>query len=186
MSQRRSPIWLYFEVKTTDISKAVCKLCKYEVSRGSDVPKKMTTKCLDDHLTKVHRDESKLVKDLKKKKSTDDSSMSHGSTVESSMESGIIAGSSSSITKLRTKEQRIAAFQTSIPNWVESKTKLPFHSEKAMRFHMSIFEMMMLDCQPFDIVNDRGFLRHHQLLAPNFEVCKHFINFFPINMEELV
>ena len=146
MSQRRSPIWLYFEVKTTDISKAVCKLCKYEVSRGSDIPKKMTTKCLDDHLRKVHQKEHKLVEDLKKKKSTDNSSMSHGSTAESSMEleKGIIAGSSCSITKLRTKEQRIAAFQTSIPNWVESKTKLPFHSEKAMRFHMSIFEMMSL------------------------------------------
>ena len=37
--------------------------------------------------------------------------------------------------------------------------------------HKSIFESMLLDLVPFSEVNKPGFLRHHALLAPNFEVA---------------
>ena len=39
------------------------------------------------------------------------------------------------------------------------------------RYHKSIFECMILDLVPFSEVNKPGFLRHHQLLVPNFKVA---------------
>jgi hypothetical protein len=30
--------------------------------------------------------------------------------------------------------------------------------------------MILLDIQPWSVVNDPGFLRHHALIAPNYEI----------------
>ena len=76
MSQKRSPLWIYFDVSPTDPSKAKCKLCDVLVSRGNVIPKKMTTKNLDDHLRK-HSKEYKIVEDMKKNQNK--SSIGHGS-----------------------------------------------------------------------------------------------------------
>ena len=164
MSQKSSPLWAYFDVSATDNSKAKCKLCPTLVSRGNVNPSKMTTKNLNYHLKKDHPVEFKLVEKMRTNKSSN-SSISHGSGAESS--SSIME---ENVKSLRTQQQRTAAFQATIPAWVESQTILPFRSDKAQKIHKSIFEMMMSDCQPFTIVNDPGFLRHHQLLAPNFKV----------------
>lgn len=49
-----NPLWDYFKVSDEDVSKAVCILCKKNLSRGSKDPHKMTTTNLQNHLKKVH------------------------------------------------------------------------------------------------------------------------------------
>ena len=74
----------------------------------------------------------------------------------------------------RTKKQRTALYQSTIPEWTEPKTMMAHNHAKAQKYHRSIFEMMVLDLAPFNVVNKPGFLRNYALLAPNFEVS--FIN----------
>ena len=75
------------------------------------------------------------------------------------------------IFSLRTKTDRKAMFQTTIPGWVEHKNPLDFHSDKAQRIHKAIFEQMVLDLVPFHEVNKPGFLRTYAHVVPNFEVA---------------
>ena len=73
--------------------------------------------------------------------------------------------------KLRSKKQRTEMFSCTIPGWVESTTTLDFKSARAQRIHKSIFETMVVDLVPFREVEKPGFLRHHQLICPNFNVA---------------
>ena len=41
--QGENHLWGYFKISNEDASKAVCKLCKKKLSRGSKDPHKMTT-----------------------------------------------------------------------------------------------------------------------------------------------
>ena len=41
--QGENPLWDYFEISNEDVNKAVCILCKKNLSRGSKDPHKMTT-----------------------------------------------------------------------------------------------------------------------------------------------
>ena len=184
MSKKRSPIWIYFDENTRNGSYADCKVCRIHVYRGSENARNRTTKLLYDHLRKWHKDEYKIVEDINKgktgKKAT--SSMENGnnagpSTSGANAGSSIVHGSNTETSigdeipkSLRTKQERHNAFQQTIPEWTESQNKMPFNSKKAQEFHLSIFEMLVLDSRPFSMVNDRGFLRHHQKLVPNFEV----------------
>lgn len=180
MSQKRSPCWIYFDEIATNKRFAQCKLCPLQVDRTQS----RTTKLLFDHLRRWHSTEFKLI-DPKKKKAANSSMDNNGnnSRPESSNNNGANANAGSSsmnmedddddfeIPKtLRTKNDRQVAFQRTIPNWIESRTIMPFNSKKAMDFHQSIFEMFVLDNRPFTMANDPGFLRLLQKLAPNFEV----------------
>jgi hypothetical protein len=49
-----NPVWDYFKVNDEDASKAVCILCKKNLSRGSKDPHKMSTTNLQNHLKKQH------------------------------------------------------------------------------------------------------------------------------------
>ena len=169
MSQKRSPVWIYFEENEANKRYAKCKVCHIQVDRTES----RTTKLLFDHLRKWHKDEYKVTEDIQKKKKSNSSIP--GNDGESSMNHGSNAGAGSSdcvdIPKtLRTKQERNHAFQLTIPDWTESQKKMPFHSKKALEFHQSVFEMFILDCRPFSMVNDRGFLRLLQKIAPDFEV----------------
>lgn len=74
------------------------------------------------------------------------------------------------ISNLKSKAERKEAMSATIKDWIESKTKVAFHSPKGQAFHKSIFEMIIMDLQPFSIVNNLGFQRHHQIFLPTFEV----------------
>ena len=181
MNQKRSPLWLYFEVSVTDIKTAICKICGKKESRGSSIPKNMTTHCLKKHLEKEHPKENAIVTNKQKNNNI---SMSHGSNAGSGTGENAYAGPSTSsmnngsaiesLTSLRSKQERKEYFQQTIKGWQESHTKLALNSPKAQILHRSIFEMIILDDHPFTIVNDRGFLRHHQKTSPNFVVSYHF------------
>ena len=57
-----------------------------------------------------------------------------------------------------------------MPGWVDNISKVDSNSEEGLKFHRSIFEMIILDLQPWSIVNNRGFLRHHAVYTPHFDI----------------
>lgn len=184
MKTKRSPVWQYFDECVLDAKHAKCKICKTLVSRGSDIPRKRTPKPLELHLERNHEKEYNIIVKLKKqsKDSMDKviSSM-NGSNVagSSSMNGSNVAGTSSmsgetKIANLRTKKERNDAMSATIVDWIESKTKVNPNSAKAREFDKSVFELVIMDCLPFAIVNNLGFQRHHQKFLPNYEVKQQF------------
>lgn len=170
---KRSPVWQFFDEIVDDPKHAKCKLCHSLVSRGSGIKSKQTPRMLDYHLEMIHSKEWKVVTALKKKNKA--SMVKEKSPLNGSDECGMSSKNGSDvgetqITNLKTKAQRTEAMSATISDWVESKTKVSFHSAKGQGFHKSIFEMIIMDKQPFSIVNNLGFLRHHQRFLPNFEV----------------
>ena len=163
MRPKKSPVWQYFTECVQDPRHALCKVCKIKVSRGSVNPSKRSTKPLDDHLKKFHVKEYSIVKDLKKESSQNESS-------SSSIQHGSKENDEVKISKLTSKKARDEAFAATIPGWIKSTEKVGFHSEKGQAFHKSIFEWMMMDAEPFSMVNNLGFQRHHQKFLPTFEI----------------
>jgi len=51
---KQNPLWEYFCIDKEDSSKAICKICKQKISRGSKNPHKMTTSSLNSHLKNKH------------------------------------------------------------------------------------------------------------------------------------
>ena len=62
-------------------------------------------------------------------------------------------------------------FQNTIQDWDPPQSLLTMNSPRAQAIHKSIFEEMILDLVPFCEVNKPGFLRHHALICPDFEVA---------------
>ena len=60
--------------------------------------------------------------------------------------------------------------QFTMPSWVDNISKVDSNSEEGLKFHRSIFEMIILDLQPWSIVNNPGFLRHHAVFTPHFDI----------------
>ncbi|ESN90785.1 hypothetical protein HELRODRAFT_182611 [Helobdella robusta] len=55
MAEKKSGLWAFFDVKTNDKSKAVCKECNAVLSRGKpDNPKSFSTSSLITHLRSKH------------------------------------------------------------------------------------------------------------------------------------
>ena len=74
------------------------------------------------------------------------------------------------MSNLRSKAERSAAMSATITDWIASKTKVGFHSPKGIAFHKTTFEMMIMDLQPFTMVNNLGYQRHHQIHLPTLQV----------------
>ena len=155
---KKSPIWKYFEPDENP-SKVKCKLCPEKISRGSTDPKKQTTSGMKNHLERNHKKEYDVLYPEPEKKSKSDE--------ESDSETQPLKVK---ISKLRTQADRRELLKGTIPGWVESKNKLPFDSVRAKNIHRLIFEMNILDFQPFSIVNDAGFIRLMNFLEPRYEI----------------
>ena len=57
---------------------------------------------------------------------------------------------------LRSKKDRKTMLCHTIPGWIASTNKYEFNSHKAQSLHKGVFEMVILDNQPFTFVNDPG------------------------------
>ena len=66
----------------------------------------------------------------------------------------------------RTKKQRTELYQTTITDWAPPKNMMDRNNPKAQKMHRLIFEMIVLDLEPFNVVNKPGFLRNYALIAP--------------------
>ena len=154
---KTSKVWKHFE-DDVQPDKAKCKLCPQKVSRGSKDPKKQTTYAMKVHLERHHEKEyNELFGKTEEKNETMES--------DSDDESVKVQ-----ISKLRTQADRKKLLKSTIPGWLEAKNKLPFDSLRAKQLHKLIFEMTILDFQPYTIVNDAGFIRLMNYLEPRYEI----------------
>ena len=60
------------------------------------------------------------------------------------------------LVNLCAKKRRPELFQQTIPNWVDTRTKLKFTSDRAQRLTKYLFEWMVLDLAPFNAVAKPG------------------------------
>ena len=159
MSRNRSALWQFFSICEVDKKFVVCKFCNAKISRGSEDPKKQTTSGMKTHMSSKHPVEYKEPMDLTQATSSQ-GQLNPKCTPE-------VSRNETSIFNIRSKRQRIDLFETTIPDWVESKTVWDFNSEKAKKLHKSVFEMIVLDLMPWSTVNKPGFLRNQKLSTPN-------------------
>ena len=158
-NRKKSPVWKYFITEANNPRMVQCKICNCKVSRGSEDPRKQGLSGLTSHLKNRHP-EIKL---------TPENSKSSEGNEEGELNSN--KRKTVPIFNIRSKKQRTDMLQSTIPNWVEATSKIDSNSEKGQKFHKSIFEMLVLDLQPWSAVNDAGFLRHHAVIAPNYEIA---------------
>ena len=124
----KNPVWEYYNPCEEDNKFAECNMCQMKFSLGSKLKKFQSVTTLYRHLENKHTHAwFKLSEAKKAKKRTHE-----GGHLE---ESG-----ANQLYNNRTKKQRTDLFQNTISNWVESKEKLGFHSNKAQALHKKLFE----------------------------------------------
>ena len=127
-----------------------------QITRGSEIPGKATTSSLKTHMKNHHPEAYSIPL--------------NESVPGCSTGTRKRACNDINIFRLRSKKERSEFLQSSIPDWIEANTTMDINHPRAQKIHKSIFEMMLIDRMPFTHVNNPGFLRHHYLLAPNFDV----------------
>jgi len=137
-------------------------MCNVKVSRGSDNPKYQSLSGLSSHLKTNHPQITETNQAKMTNFTATDNCQSESEPVSKKRKMQIF--------DIKSKKQRADMLQCTIPGWVDTNTKIDTNSEKGQKFHKSIFEMILLDIQPWSVVNDPGFLRHHALIAPNYEI----------------
>ena len=138
MSKRRSPVWQYFTAGEND-RQATCKVCSGKVSRGGQSVKTFSTTNLTGHLRK-HPAEYKKYEDDKNK-------------TEQQLQESRRSAPLKQLT-LQESSSRTKVWESSDPRAIDITTK--------------VAEMISLDCQPFSIVNDVGFIRLLQAAEPRY------------------
>jgi hypothetical protein len=135
-SLKRSGVWKFFTVKEADPSKATCNLCSKEISRGGKKAKTYATTGLRNHLEGIHKLEYQEV--VKEEKDRD---------------------RASSPSLLFPRQPTLAAC-------IERSKEWPIDYPQAKRVHSAIGRMMVLDLQPFSMVEDNGFRGLMTVLEP--------------------
>ena len=165
MNRPKSRVWDFFKPDEDNKKYAICSLCNAKISRGSDIPKKQTTKAMEHHLNFSHADKFKVSKP-KESETENEPSGSQGLKRAANDDN-----ENAKLFNLRSKKERKTMLFQTIPGWVESQSKLEFNSQRAQKIHKSIFEMNILDKQPWTMVNDPGFIRLLNVLEPRFEIA---------------
>jgi hypothetical protein len=152
-----SPVWSFFDKLVDDPSHVECKQCKVKVSRGSSNPKKMTNSNMKNHLSQKHPDQYTTFK------KTDEENNQKKRQAEEDEEDP--AGAFS----LRNKKQKNDLLQLTVPDLMADNTEgWKMNDPRNMRIHKSVLTHMIWDLQPFNIVNQPGFLTLLKTLNPKF------------------
>ena len=154
-----SGLWQYFEVLKEDQNCAKCTLCGQSFSRGGGEKKNYGTSNLTRHLSRGHPveyDEVFLIKKKGEKRKLEDKEEKDSENIK--------------IFNLKTKKARETVIQTTMNGFVRPTKMLTFHSDAAQKIHRSIFEMIVVDCEPFSIVNQPGFIRSYAQARPDFQL----------------
>ena len=156
--QASIPIWDYFEKSTEDLSFAICKKCKVNVSRGSKEVKKMTTSNKKSHLKKVHGEV-----EYKAFLKTDvENNEAKKRTIEE-------AELEESPFNIRNKTQKSNFLQRSLGEMSISVPTWKVDDPRSKICHKSILEMIIWDLEAFNVVNKAGWLKMVKVLEPKFQ-----------------
>ena len=131
----------------------------FQVSRGSDDPRKMNNQNMAYHIRNTHKDISLTYPQTEPEESTSNNDFHRPPSPFVN------------IFNLRTHMERKAMLHLNMPGYVESTSLWPFHSPMAQRVHKTLFEQMVVDLVPFHEVNKMGLLRTLYVTAPNFKVA---------------
>ena len=124
----------------------------FQISRGSADSRKQTSTNMKNHLDRKH---SKELKDIATRQSSTQeptATPSSQATNDSASTSDTRKRGSANYTELLDlcpQKRRNELFQSTIDDWVEAKTMLPFDHPRALRLNKFIFEMLMMDNLPF-------------------------------------
>ena len=167
MTSNKSIVWKFFKVKASDAKKVICNLCSNEFSREGSEEKTCNTSNLRQHLQCIHKDE--LEKEIKAteeaaekawlKRKKFDTTMTKSSKISK-------AGSSSS----SNSSEDTKSTQLTLEVTLSLKKIWDINSSQAIAIHNSVAEMIIVDCQPFSIVEDVGFNKLMKCLKPNYEL----------------
>jgi len=133
-----SPIWEYFAISEEDESKAKCKLCTTEISRGGDKVANFTTTNLKKHLEDRHKEK---FAEFEKKIEEIDEEKKSGSNVDNPL---------------------------LITDFYHSEKTIDFSHPMAKKITTAIAFMISADCQPISIVENDGFRYLLNLLEPRY------------------
>ena len=153
MASKRVGVWRYFTLCEDDKKYAKCDLCDGKISRSSEIGRNATTSGMRQHLKFKHKPEFKILENSSKKRENEEENPDE---------------SEPKLKNLRSKAERTAAIQSTIPGYIESVTKWSFDSPKAQEIHRKVFEMLVLDTKPWHHVNDLGFNRLMATTSPKF------------------
>jgi len=142
VGRKRSEIWSYFSVSVTDEKKAVCHECQENVARGGDKTNSFNTSNLRKHLRIRHPDKLRELEEGEKEASKK---------------------------KIAAKEQTSSS-QATLEECLEWSRPYPIDHPVAQKITRFISEMMALDCQPFSVVEDKGFVRLLNHLQPRYQL----------------
>ena len=120
-------------------------LFQFQISRGSVVSREQTTTNMKNHLDRIH---SKELKEISAKGPSAEPSSEPIKDVDTETRKRG-SGNYTELFSLCPQKRRKELFQSTIHDWVEAKTMLHFGSERAQRLHKRIFEMLIMDNQPF-------------------------------------
>ncbi|XP_072044965.1 zinc finger BED domain-containing protein 4-like [Amphiura filiformis] len=152
---RSSRIWDYFTICENDPSKAECNTCKSKLSRGGTIPSNYTTTNLKNHLRKYHKPEYKqfeeaVQNDQKAKTEKQESQAASTSTTQNAKQVGLQ--------------------QLKLQQAIDRSTVWSKDDPRTKETHKKLGEMIVLDMQPFSVVDDVGFQRYTYSLQPRYKL----------------
>ena len=140
VGRKRSEIWNYFTISVSDEKKAVCHECHEDVARGGDKTNSFNTSNLRKHLKCRHPDKLRELEESEKEASK----------------------------KKEAAKEQTGFSQATLEECLEWTRPYPIDHPVAQRITRFIAEMMALDCQPFSVVEDQGFVRLLNHLQPRY------------------
>ena len=143
-NRKRSNIWTYFTVSVCDDKKAVCGECQETVARGGEKSNSFTTSNLRKHL-KVHHPEK-----LRQLEASEKAAAKTASKENS--------------------QNRSSSTVITLEDCLERSRPYPVDHPLARKITRLIDETVVVDCQPFSIVEDEGFVKLVKELQPRYQI----------------
>ena len=170
MSKKVSSLWNYFDEDVNDHTNVVCKIadCGKTISRGKagSARSRLSNTGMRSHLKTCHAREWQEF--LSKEKDQDSAK---AAAEGKKMEADETEHLGVPIFDLRSQKKRKSFFfQQNLPDMVQLQETYNIKDERAKSKHRGILTMMIVDLEPFRMVNNPGFLNYSKLLDPRFAV----------------
>ena len=166
MTSKKSIAWKFFNVKATNAKKINCNLCNNEFAREGSDEKTSNTSNLRKHLQCKHKDE--LEKKIKATKEAVEKSWLKRKGADVTMiKSSEMSKTGSSCCNC---PEDTRSTQLTVEETLSLKKIWDINSSQAISIHNSVAEMVIVDCQPFSIIEDVGFNKLMKCLKPNYEL----------------
>lgn len=153
-SKKRSGIWKYFTINSVDESHVNCNTCSNKISRGGSTARSYGTTALVNHLRAKHP-----VLHVQYEKECAQAALEK---VETASRKRSFLDSQS--------EPNLNLKQPTYSGYVDLKKPFEPSDPKQLKITRLIGEMMVLDSQPFSIVDDAGFKQLTHFMEPRYRM----------------